>query len=151
MKLNLFKIKAGHDEHVDIYFHMLTHDLKRAIEIIKEDVPYMEGRDQDDIIQIPIRDIYYLDVANRHVFACMEQAVYGISPTLNELEQQLAPWNFARINKSQIVNLHKIRQIKPTAGMRIIAVLENEEKLIINRSYRDEFHNSLTSLRRSLT
>ncbi len=151
MKLNLFQIKPNQEEHADFYYHQMTSDLEHVLAVMQKNVPHIEGKEQDETVLLPVHSIYYLDAVDRRIFACLEKETYTIALTLNEAEQKLEKWNFVRINKSQIVNLHKIKLIKPTAGMRIIAVLENDEQLVISRNYREDFHNSLTSLRRALS
>lgn len=68
--------------------------------------------------------------------------------TLGKVLDEYGDLGFIRINKSQIVNIYKIQSIKHTAGMRVVALLNNDENLIINRSYRDAFEHALMEIKK---
>ena len=48
-------------------------------------------------------------------------------------------YGFVQIGKSTIVNAKKIEHIVPDINMRMHLILENEERLVVNRSYKKEF------------
>ena len=45
------------------------------------------------------------------------------------------------------MNIYKIKKLEGDMNMRVIIFLKNDEKLIMNRSYRDEFYDKLRTLR----
>lgn len=47
----------------------------------------------------------------------------------------MGKFGFARISKSVIVNIRKIREIKPQLNGRFEAVLDNGERQVVNRHY----------------
>ena len=56
---------------------------------------------------------------------------------MTELEETLAPRNFARIHRTSIVNLDRIKEIKPLTQGDFIVRLHDGTALRMSRSYRD--------------
>ena len=52
-----------------------------------------------------------------------------------ELEEMLGKGSFIRVQKGMILNLLKIRSIKPGLNGRYVALLKNKEEVIISRNY----------------
>ena len=61
--------------------------------------------------------------------------VYDTRQKLYEIEEILADKAFLRISKSVVVNLMKIKALKPAMNGRFSAVLSNGEEVIISRKY----------------
>lgn len=55
---------------------------------------------------------------------------------LQDLEDAYFESGFVRVNKSTVLNVFRIHTIKPELNMRVIAVLDNGERIQINRSYK---------------
>ena len=68
---------------------------------------------------------------------------YQIHQKLYELEEKLNPYGFVRINKSTLVNIHKIESIIPEVQRRYILVLKNQNKLLLTRYYVKSFMEKL--------
>lgn len=101
-------------------------------------------------VHIQLDEIYYFEYVERRNFAYLERDVYQVKESLSKLEEVLAPLGFVRVNKSNIINLDYIVAIKPEINMRIKAVMENDEYLVINRSYKAEFRKKLMERRKML-
>ena len=61
--------------------------------------------------------------------------VYELGFKLYEIEERYKLMDYMRISKSCIVNLKKIHSLKPDFGGKILATMENNEKLYISRQY----------------
>ena len=142
MKVNLYKVEEDF-ERIDIYYNTLNSNLNKIIEIASSVSPQINLQDEKSTFLVYIDDIYYFEFVDRTTFAYLEEKVYSIDKSLKELENLYTSLGFIRINKSQIVNINYIDSIKSTVGMRVIASLKNNEKLIINRNYRDSFIEEL--------
>lgn len=147
MNLNLVQ-QDRIEVQIDIYYKNMTPCLKRIISTIREEEPHLTGKDEDRTVYISLNDIYYFETVDRRTFVYLEKAIYRLEMTLGQIIDNFAQCGFIRTSKSQIVNIYKVTSIKPTIGMRVIAILENKEKLIINRTYRDNFEESMINLRR---
>ena len=48
-----------------------------------------------------------------------------------------------RISKSTVINLNRIKSIRPDFGGKILATMENGEKVSVSRQYANEFKTKL--------
>ena len=78
-------------------------------------------------------DILYFDSVDNRTFLYTEDDVMEIKQRLYELEVSLSDKDFVRISKSQIVNINKIRSLKPELNRTILATMSNGEQLYISR------------------
>lgn len=80
-------------------------------------------------------DVLYIEAVDRRTFCYTQDCVYELDLRLYEIEEKYHAMDFMRISKSCIVNLNKIHSLKPDFGGRILAVMENGERLYISRQY----------------
>lgn len=80
-------------------------------------------------------DILYFDSVDNRTFLYTEDDVMEIKQRLYVLEVSLSDKDFVRISKSQIVNINKIRSLKPELNRTILATMSNGEQLYISRKY----------------
>ncbi len=147
--LKLFKTEEG-EERVEIYYHQMTPVVKKIAALVKDEKPVLHGVYEGEKSLLDLNEIYYFDIADRRTFAYTEDKVYQVAKSLSGLEEELKPYGFVRINKSNLVNIYKIRKVKPEANMRIIAVLKNDEKIQINRGYKRAFEDYLNDVRKMI-
>lgn len=69
-----------------------------------------------------------------------------IKEALKDILEEYSKIGFARISKSVIVNIYKIKKLQGDINMRVIIFLKNDEKLIMNRSYKNDFYKRLNDL-----
>ena len=86
--------------------------------------------------------IYYIESVDKHTYVYTKGDCYESRDRLYELEEKLGTY-FVRISKSMIVNLRKVRNVSAEPGGRMVAVLLNEERVIISRSYVKEIKRRL--------
>ena len=84
---------------------------------------------------VPVPDVYYIESVDGRTFLYTKEQVYETPHRVYELEERLRPRHFLRISKSMILNLMKIRSIRPAFNGRFTAVLVTGEEVIISRSY----------------
>lgn len=125
----------GENEKIDIFIRNLTPEILAWIAQIKNFQQAFIGFDDDKIHQIPQQDIYYFESVDKTVFIYCQSHVFKCKEKLYELENALHNTNFLRISKSIILNLQKIKYLKPAYNGRFEAVLQNGEKVIISRQY----------------
>lgn len=154
MRLNLYEDKNTAEERVDIYYSSMRPAIKQIIDIANSDRPSLKGRpadeDLDDGIDIILDpgDIYYLDHIDRKLFAYTKNGVYRLMTTLAFCEEQLWNYGFVRVSKSNLINIYKIKQLKPDLNMKVYASFDNGERICINRSYKKSFTEYLQRMRR---
>ncbi|MCM1105081.1 MAG: LytTR family transcriptional regulator DNA-binding domain-containing protein, partial [Clostridium sp.] len=77
------------------------------------------------------------------VFIYCEKQVYETRQKLYELEEALKEKHFLRVSKSVLLNLMKIESIKSSLNGRFMAVIQNEEQIIVSRKYVPELKKAL--------
>ena len=154
MKLNLYEDKKTTDEHVDVYYSNMRPVIKQIIDTVNSERPVLSGRpadedldDGEEIILDP-KEIYYLDHIDRKLFAYTSDGVYRLMNTLAVCEDMLWNYGFVRVSKSNLINIYKIKQLKPDVNMKVYASFDNGERICINRSYKKSFNEYLQKMRR---
>ncbi len=154
MKLNLYEDKKTTDEHVDVYYSNMRPMIKQIIDTVNSERPTLSGRpadedldDGEEIILDP-KEIYYLDHIDRKLFAYTSDGVYRLMNTLAACEEMLWNYGFVRVSKSNLINIYKIKQLKPDINMKVYASFDNGERICINRSYKKSFNDYLQKMRR---
>ena len=89
-----------------------------------------------------LTQIYYIESVDKRTYVYTKDDCYESPDRLYELEEKLGTY-YARISKSMIVNLRKIRNVSAEPGGRMVAVLLNGERAIISRSYVKEVKRRL--------
>ena len=87
------------------------------------------------VYSISTNDILYIESVDRKTFGYTVNEVYELGFKLYEIEERYKLMDNMRISKSCIVNLKKIHSLKPDFGGKILATMENNEKLYISRQY----------------
>ena len=155
MKLNLYEDKKTTNEHVDIYYSNMRPVIRQLIDTVRSDRPSLSGRpadedldDGEEVILDP-KDIDYLDHIERKLFAYTKDGVFRIMETLSACEEILWNYGFVRVSKSNLINIYRIKRLKPDVNMKVYAYFENGERICINRSYKKSFNEYLQRVRRT--
>jgi two-component system LytT family response regulator len=89
----------------------------------------------DDRIQfIDADDIEWIEAEGNYAVLHVGAETHRIRLTLHVIERQLDPRRFARIHRSTIVNLARVREIQPWFGGDYIAILHGGRKLRVSRT-----------------
>ena len=89
-----------------------------------------------------LTQIYYIESVDKRTYVYTKAECFESRDRLYELEEKLGMY-YVRISKSMIVNLRKIRNVSAEPGGRMVAVLLNEERVVISRSYVKEIKRRL--------
>ena len=154
MKLNLYEDKNTSNEHVDVYYANMRPVIRQIIDTVNSERPSLQGRpadedlDDGEEILLDPREIYDLDHIERKVFAYTKNGVCRLMNTLAACEEMLWNYGFVRVSKSNLINIYKIKQLKPDLNMKVYASFDNGERICINRSYKKSFNEYLQRMRR---
>lgn len=88
-------------------------------------------------------DVLYFESVDNRTFLYTVKDVMEVKLRLYELETFLSEKDFIRISKSQIVNINKIKTLKPELNRTILATMCNGEQLYISRKYVKAIRNVL--------
>ena len=85
-----------------------------------------------------VEDLSWIDAAGNYVRLNTRGGHrHLLRETMSALEQQLDPERFVRIHRSTIVNVERIREIRPQTHGEQLVVMEEGQRLTLSRSYRD--------------
>ena len=99
---------------------------------------------------LDVKDILYIDTADKKTFLYTENAVYESALKLYELEDALRELDFLRAGRSAIVNFRRIQSIRPELGGRMLVTMDNGEQVYVSRQYAGELKGKLRELERSI-
>ena len=87
------------------------------------------------LFSLGIQDILFIESVDRKTFCYTSEGVYEIGYKLYEIEEKYSAVDYMRISKSCIVNLKRVQSLKPDFGGKILATMDNGEKIYISRQY----------------
>ena len=135
MDLKVTQIPKSETETLEIRCHKVSDEVREIVSFIKSRQGMISGKINGNICKIPILDIYYFESVDNRSFAYTASDNYEINMRIYELEEMLHHGSFVRIQKGMLVNLLKIKSIKPGLSGRYVALLKNKEEVIISRNY----------------
>lgn len=84
---------------------------------------------------IDLENILYFETVDRKTFCYTADGVYEIPLKLYEIEEKYEYTDYIRISKFSIANLNKIKSLRPDFGGKLLATMDNGEKIYISRQY----------------
>jgi two-component system, LytTR family, response regulator len=97
----------------------------------------------NDITIVPTDEILWIESAGDLVFVHTKAKKHVLRETLTVLEEDLDPKQFARIHRSAMVNIAKVKHLHPVSHGDFDVQLENGMKLRLSRTYRSQFQHAL--------
>ncbi|QRN95245.1 response regulator transcription factor [Archangium violaceum] len=96
-----------------------------------------------ETLLVRVEDVDWLEAAGNYVTVHVGREEYLVRETLEGLEAQLPTRSFARVHRSTIVNLDRIRSIRPTPGGDHRLVLRDGHELTLSRTFRARLEERL--------
>ena len=102
-------------------------------------------RKRNSLYLLAVEDVMYLQADEGVVFAIDKQdARYPLTGTLTDLERQLDPSRFFRINRSELVNIHYVDKVEPYFNNRLSVKMKvGETTLVTSTAHTPEFRKWL--------
>jgi two-component system, LytTR family, response regulator len=94
-------------------------------------------RDGERYVLVRVADVDWAEASANYVRLHVGPRTYQMRTTMSELERQLDPAQFTRIHRSAIVNLDRIREIRPEWHGEYEVALVTGATLRLSRGYRD--------------
>ena len=99
--------------------------------------PRIALRDRGRIIVLAYADVDWIAAEGDYVRVFARGRGHLVRHTMTAMEARLDPGAFARIHRSTIVNVARVREIRAHGDRDYIVVLRDDTKLKMSRSYRD--------------
>lgn len=143
MKVNEFQQTDILEDRIDFYYRMKTKEVKEILDFLMKHRQRLVGKVNDKELIFSLNDVYYFESVDKKTFAYLDNQVVRIDIRLQDLENAFFELGFIRVNKSTILNVYKINSLKSEINMRVMALLDNGERIQINRSYKAKFNSFL--------
>lgn len=95
-------------------------------------------RDGQRIVRVDMESIQWIDAAGDYMCVHTPQDTHVLRGTMAELEQRLPPQRFQRVHRSTIVNLARVKELRPHQNGEYFLVLDSGHELKLSRSYKDK-------------
>jgi len=135
MDIKVRLIEKEKPELVEISCHEVTDGIRDIISFVKLQQGQITGSLDGEQFEIPVIDIFYIESVDDISFIYCKEKVYETRQRLYEIEDIICGRQFLRISKSCIINLMKVKSIKPALNGRYFAILSTGEEIIISRKY----------------
>ena len=143
MELNVKRVPNEEPEVLEIRCHKVTDDIEEIISFVKSRQGQLSTMQEGQRVEIPLVDIFYAESVDNRLFVYTAKDNYEVRLKLYELEDMLRGRTFIRVQKGMLLNLMKIKSIKPALSGRYTAFLKNGEQIVISRKYVLELKNAL--------
>jgi two-component system, LytTR family, response regulator len=94
-------------------------------------------REESGTIRLDVRTIDWIDAAGDYMCVHADGKTYVLRETMKSLEAILDPMVFQRVHRSTIVNVDRVRRLRPHTNGEYFLTLEDGQEIKLSRSYRD--------------
>lgn len=145
MKINVYQEPDLKENHVDLHYNQMDEETKAINQYLSAFEGVIMGKDEEtkrERILTP-GEILYIEIVDRKTYAYLKDSIWRISYGLQQFMDKFGYVGFARNNKSMLVNIYHIQELKAQMDMRVNIVMDNRELITLNRSYKNEFYKYL--------
>ena len=100
-------------------------------------------RDRGRITPVPVDDVDWIEASGDYVMVHVKEQSHLLERSLAEMADLLGRRGFARVHRGAIVNLSRIKELRPLGSGRYELVLTDGEVLTVSRSYSAQFRGHL--------
>ena len=149
MKITLNQDSSFPETEVIINCPRTDEDILRLVAMLRVYQKKLVGVKEGERHLLDVKDILYIDTADKKTFLYTDQAVYESALRLYELEDALRDQEFLRVGRSCIINFRRVRSVRPELGGRWLVTMDNGEQVGVSRQYAGELNAKLRELERS--
>ena len=106
-------------------------DVRRYAKLL----PIRSGR---ETIRLDVTTIDWIDAAGDYMCLHADGQTHVLRATMKELEDMLDPLVFQRVHRSTIVNLARVRSLRPHLNGECFLKLQSGQEVKLSRSFRDK-------------
>ena len=93
------------------------------------------------IVFVRTDEVDWIEAEGNYVRLHVKKDTHFLRTTISNLEEHLDPTRFARIHRSQIVNIDRIRELRPWWHGEYHVLLKDGTQLTLSRTYRERIHD----------
>jgi two-component system LytT family response regulator len=91
----------------------------------------------DRFVLLPAREVEWIESAGNYAKLYARGRDFLVRQTMKELTERLDPAQFARVHRTAIVNIERVREIHPDEGGDFVVLLEGGARVRMTRTYRN--------------
>ena len=149
MKITLNQDPSFPETEVIINCPHADEDILRLVAMLRIHQKKLVGTLNGEQHLLDVKDILYIDTADKKTFLYTEKTVFESALRLYELEESLRELDFLRAGRSAIINFRRVQSIRPELGGRLLVTMDNGEQVYVSRQYAGEMKEKLRELERS--
>ncbi|MBQ7944930.1 MAG: LytTR family transcriptional regulator DNA-binding domain-containing protein [Lachnospiraceae bacterium] len=145
MKINVYQEPNLKENHIDLYYNQMDEEtmaIKQYLSALEGMIPGKDEETERERMMTP-GEILYIEVVERKTYAYLKDSVWRITYGLQQFMDKFGSVGFARNSKSMLVNIYHIQELNAQMNMRVNIVMDNGERIVLNRSYKNEFYKYL--------
>lgn len=135
MRLKILRDSKISEPCVTIEYNEETNEIKEIVEMVRLYGNTIQAELNGSSLVLQLKEIYYFESVDDKSYIYTKNQVYSTQNKLYKIEEMVQDMSFVRISKSCILNITKLKSVKPYLNGRFEATMLNGEKLIVNRHY----------------
>lgn len=88
---------------------------------------------------VRLEDVDWIEADSNYLRLHVAGTVHRIRETMDRMQKRLAGTSFARIHRSMMVNVDRVKEVEPWYTGEYVVRLSTGEELTLTRTYRDSF------------
>ena len=150
MRITLNQDPSYSETEVVINCPQADEDILRLIAMLRVYQKKLVGILDGERHLLDVKDVLYIDTADKKTFLYTEKQVFQSALRLYELEDTLKELDFFRAGRSVILNFRRVRSVRPELGRRWLVTMDNGEQIWVSRQYAGELKEKLQQAERSI-
>lgn len=143
MKIKVEENKELSEIEVLISTPIIDDEVHRVVKLLETSTLNIMGKLNGENYVLTLDQIFYFEAVDNRVFAYCEKEIYEVNYKLQELTELLSQTYFIQTARTIVLNIKQIKKVTTLVNGRILAVLNNGEKMIITRVYAQKFKQKL--------
>ena len=91
------------------------------------------------IVSVKADEVEWIEAAGNYALLHARGGEHLVRESLGELENQLDPREFVRVNRSSIINMEFVKEVQPYFHGEFVVVLKSDQRVTVTRTYRRSF------------
>lgn len=143
MKVKVEVINGLEEPEITIKCDEYNSQIEDIVKFLESVKVTLIGKKDGESYVIDLQDVYYFESVENRTFAYVEKDVYEVNHRLYEIAEMYKNSSFIQASRTIVVNINYIKKINTLVNGRILASLENGERMIITRVYAQDFKRKL--------
>lgn len=133
------QIRKSMQEGADNRLTELLKDIRREPKYIKR----LSFKSRGRTVIVSTDDLEYIEAEGNYLSLRVGKESHLIRSAMHQMEEKLDPEKFARIHRSTIVNIDRIKEMHPLFNGDQLVIMKNGKELTLSRNYRDRLRDLL--------